>query len=66
MTAQASDDAMRPLHSLLRQRDIVSKLDFFYTHGGAIDVPWRVVNALRQYGTIWNILETEAALNGTR
>jgi hypothetical protein len=52
VTAQASDDAMRPLHSLLRQRDIVSKLDFFYTHGGAIDVPWRVVNALRQYGTI--------------
>lgn len=55
--AQIGDDAMRPLHSLLRQQGVVKKIDLFiYTRGGAIDVPWRIVTALRQYSTTWNIL----------
>jgi hypothetical protein len=55
--AQVSDDAMRPLHSLLRQQGPTKKLDLLlYTRGGAIDVPWRAVNALRQYSTTWDIL----------
>lgn len=55
--AQIGDDAMRPLHSVLRQQGSAKKLDLFiYTRGGAIDVPWRIVTALRQYSSSWNIL----------
>lgn len=55
--AQIGDDAMRPLHALLRNQGHVSKLELLiYTRGGAIDVPWRIVTALRQYSDTWNIL----------
>jgi hypothetical protein len=55
--AQIGDDAMRSLHAVLRNQGHVSKLDLFiYTRGGAIDIPWRIVTALRQYSDTWNIL----------
>src|SRR5438067_6643833 len=56
-TAQIGDDAVRPLYAHLREMGHVEKLDLFiYSRGGAIDVPWRVVTALRQTSDTWNIL----------
>ena len=47
--AQIGDDAVRPMYDHLRQIGHVEKLDvFIYSRGGAIDVPWRIVTALRQ------------------
>lgn len=55
--AQIGDDAVRPMYSHLREMGHVEKLDLFiYSRGGAIDVPWRVVTALRQTSDEWNIL----------
>ncbi|HEX6700308.1 MAG TPA: hypothetical protein VF101_06205 [Gaiellaceae bacterium] len=55
--AQIGDDAVRPMYSHLREIGQVKKLDLFiYSRGGAIDVPWRVVTALRQTSDEWNIL----------
>lgn len=55
--AQIGDDAVRPMYEHLRQMGHVKKLDLFiYSRGGAIDVPWRVVTALRQTSDEWNIL----------
>lgn len=55
--AQIGDDAVRPMYSHLREMGHVDKLDLFiYSRGGAIDVPWRVVTALRQTSNEWNIL----------
>lgn len=56
-TAQIGDDAVRPMYEHLRRLKHVPKLDFFiYSRGGAIDVPWRIVTALRQTSEEWNIL----------
>jgi len=55
--AQIGDDAVRPLYSHLRAFGHVEKLDLFvYSRGGAIDVPWRIVSALRQASDEWHIL----------
>jgi hypothetical protein len=55
--AQIGDDAVRPLYAHLREIGHVKKLDLFiYSRGGAIDVPWRIVTALRQTADRWNIL----------
>ncbi|MEX2049522.1 MAG: hypothetical protein WEB90_08095 [Gemmatimonadota bacterium] len=55
--AQIGDDAVRPMYEHLRQMGHVEKLDLFmYSRGGAIDVPWRIVTALRQTSDEWNIL----------
>jgi len=55
--AQIGDDAIRPMYDLLREIGHVEKLDFFlYSRGGAIDVPWRVVTALRTTATDWSAL----------
>lgn len=55
--AQIGDDAVRPIYEHLRQLGRVPKLDvFIYSRGGAIDVPWRLVTALRQSSDEWNIL----------
>jgi hypothetical protein len=55
--AQIGDDAVRPMYSHLREMGHVKKLDLLvYSRGGAIDVPWRVVTALRQTSDTWNIL----------
>jgi hypothetical protein len=54
---QVSEDAMRPLHEHLRQIGKTQKIDLFlYTRGGAVDVPWRIVSALRQYAKEWHCL----------
>lgn len=56
-TAQIGDDAVRQLYEHLRQLDHVEKLDLFiYSRGGAIDVPWRVVTALRRASDEWHML----------
>jgi Serine dehydrogenase proteinase len=56
-TAQIGDDAVRPMYSHLREMGHIRKLDLFiYSRGGAIDVPWRIVTALRQTSDQWNIL----------
>ena len=53
--AQIGDDAVRPLYDLLREIGTTEKLDFFlYSRGGAIDVPWRIVTALRTTATNWS------------
>lgn len=54
---QMSDDALRPMYDHLRGLGRIPKLDLFvYSLGGAIDTPWRIVNALRQLCDEWNIL----------
>ena len=56
-TAQIGDDAIRPMYDQLRALGKVKKLDLFlYSKGGAIDVPWRLVTAFRQWAEEWNIL----------
>jgi len=55
--AQLGDDAVRPLYSHIRELGKVQRLDLFiYSRGGAIDVPWRIVSALRSTSEEWNIL----------
>lgn len=55
--AQIGDDAIRPMYDLLREIDHTDRLDFFiYSRGGAIDVPWRIVTALRTTGKDWSAL----------
>lgn len=55
--SQIGDDAVRPMYDHLRHLGHVDKLDFFiYSRGGAMDVPWRLVNALRTTADNWNIL----------
>lgn len=57
VTGQIGDDAVRPLYDHLRAIGDVERLDLFlYSRGGAIDVPWRIVTALRQASTEWNVL----------
>lgn len=55
--AQIGDDAVRPMYERLREIGQVQTLDLFvYSRGGAIDVPWRIVTALRASAQTWNIL----------
>jgi ClpP class serine protease len=55
--AQVGDDAVRPLYQQIRALGQVPRLDLFlYTRGGAIDVPWRLVSALRSTAKEWNVL----------
>jgi ClpP class serine protease len=55
--AQIGDDAVRPMYAHLREMGHSKKLDLLiYSRGGAIDVPWRIVTALRQTSDHWNIL----------
>jgi Serine dehydrogenase proteinase len=57
VTAQIADDAIRPLYEHIREIGHVPKLDLFiYSRGGATDVPWRIVNALRNASDTWEIL----------
>lgn len=56
-TGQIGDDAVRPMYEHLREIAHAEKLDLFiYSRGGAIDVPWRIVTALRQASDEWSIL----------
>jgi hypothetical protein len=55
--AQIGDDALRPLREHLRNIGHVEKIDLFlYSRGGAIDVPWRIANSLRQGADSWDVL----------
>lgn len=55
--AQIGDDALRPMYEHLRAIGHVPELDLLiYSRGGAIDVPWRVVTALRRTAEKWNVL----------
>src|SRR5438876_10195062 len=54
---QIGDDAVRPLIDHLRQLGHEEKFDLFiYSRGGAIDVPWRIVTAIRRTADTWSIL----------
>jgi hypothetical protein len=51
------DDAVRPIVEHLRRLGRVDQLDLFiYSRGGAIDVPWRLNNALRSAAKRWSAL----------
>lgn len=55
--AQIGDDAVRPIYDHLRAFGRIPKLDFFiYSRGGAIDVPWRIITALRTAAEEWSVL----------
>lgn len=55
--AQIGDDAIRPIYQQIREIGATERIDFFlYTRGGAIDVPWRIVSALRAACKEWNVL----------
>jgi len=55
--AQIGDDAVRPLYEHLRALDPVDKLDLFiYSRGGATNVPWRMVSAIRGACKEWHVL----------
>ncbi len=55
--AQIGDDAVRPIYEHLRHLGKVKRLDLFlYSRGGAIDVPWRIVTALRGVTDEFNVL----------
>jgi hypothetical protein len=55
--AQIGDDAVRPLFDHLRAIGHVRRVDLFlYSRGGAIDVPWRFVTALRQSADEFRVL----------
>jgi hypothetical protein len=54
---QIGSDAVRQLYEHLRNLGHVKRLDLFlYSTGGAIDVPWRIVTALRAASDEWNVL----------
>jgi hypothetical protein len=56
-SAQIGDDAVRPLYQHIRDLGKTPRLDLFlYSRGGAIDVPWRIVSALRSGSEEWNAL----------
>ena len=55
--AQMGDDMVRPFLDHLRAIGHTERLDLLiYSRGGAIDVPWRIVSALRQTADEWNAL----------
>ncbi len=52
-----ADDAVRPFYQQLREMGHVPRIDFFlYSRGGAVDAPWRFVNALRNGADRWEVL----------
>lgn len=54
---QIGDDVIRPMYEQLRALGKVKRLDLFlYSRGGAVDVPWRLVTAFRQWAEEWNVL----------
>jgi len=55
--AQIGEDAVRPIHDELRVIGEVPRLDLFvYSRGGALEVPWRIASALREFAQEWRIL----------
>lgn len=57
ISGRISEDAVRPLFDILRAIGPVETLDLFiYSRGGALEVPWRIASALREYAKKWNIL----------
>lgn len=57
MGAQIGDDALRPLYDQLRHQGAADLRDVvLYSRGGALDVPWRIASALREFSGEWNAL----------
>ena len=57
--AQIGEDAVRPMYEHLRAIGTgrVPRIDLFlYSRGGAIEVPWRIISMLREYGDEINVL----------
>jgi len=48
--AQIGEDAVRPMYDVLRVIGRTERIDLFlFSHGGALEVPWRIVAMLREY-----------------
>lgn len=55
--AQMGNDAVRYLYDHVRAVGKVDQIDLFvYSHGGDINVPWRIASALRTAAETWNLL----------
>lgn len=55
--AQIGDDAVRHFVQHLRELSPIQKLDLFiYSRGGATDVPWRLVSAIRNASESWSVI----------
>ena len=57
--SQIGDDAVRPMyeHLLAFGDEKVPKIDLFlYSRGGVVDVPWRIVSMIREFGERWGAL----------
>lgn len=59
LPAQIGEDAVRPMYEHLRAlgRERIPRIDLFlYSRGGAIEVPWRIISMLREFGEEINVL----------
>jgi hypothetical protein len=55
--AQIGDDAVRPMYDHVRRIGKEKNLDLFlYSRGGAVDVPWKIVSMLREFGETPTVL----------
>ncbi len=59
------DDHVVPFHDHLRGFGPCDRIDLFlYSRGGDIEVPWRIVTALRAAARAWNVLVPFRAASG--
>jgi hypothetical protein len=50
MPGQIGEDSVRPFYDVVREIGKVPRIDLFlYSHGGASEVPWRLVSMLREH-----------------
>jgi hypothetical protein len=55
--AQIGDDAVRPMYDVVQAIGKVPKIDLYlYSRGGAVEVPWRIITMLREYGKRVSVL----------
>lgn len=55
--AQIGDDAVRPMYDHVRKIGKTKKIDLYlYSRGGAVEVPWRIITMLREYGKTVGVL----------
>jgi hypothetical protein len=55
--ANIGDDAVRPMYEHVLACGPCDRIDLYlYSRGGAVEVPWRIVNMLREYGKKLGVL----------
>lgn len=59
--AQIGEDAVRPLYDHLlnigKAKEKIDQIDLFiYSRGGRVEVPWRIVSAIREFTKTFNVL----------